>query len=129
MNPLARSAIRALRSCIEPTTSSDVRPGWAISERTQRVGEHADHLSPAGERGVGDDPHQADVTAAVDETEISVGETRPSSAACSTNAGCDPTFDPQNTPTRTATDQHWQLTGSARSEPAGARLYRSPDMS
>ena len=69
-NPSARSAIRALRSCIESTTSSAVRPGWAISAPTRCSVITPTTSPPPSEHGVGDGAHQPDVAAAVDEAEV-----------------------------------------------------------
>ena len=40
----------------------------------QVLGDDADHLAAGGQRGVGDDAHQADVPAAVDDADAGVGQ-------------------------------------------------------
>ena len=63
----ARSAISALRSCIEAVTRSSVSAvvGDLLGHATPRGS--PDHLAAGRQRGVGHHAHQADVAAAVDE--------------------------------------------------------------
>ena len=75
MKASARSAISALRSCIESTTCSVVTPVWPISRAISECGNHPDHLAAGRQHRVGHDAHQADVAAAVDQAH---GRARPS---------------------------------------------------
>ena len=74
--PSASSVRRALRSCIDGVTSMPSEPGVGDLGADQLLGDHPDDLAPAGERGVGDDAHQPDVAAAVDQPEPAVGQRR-----------------------------------------------------
>ena len=49
-NASARSAISALRSCIEPTTRRSVSPAWRDLAVDQRLRDDADHLAAGRER-------------------------------------------------------------------------------
>ena len=65
----ASSAIRALRSCID---LHDLEPGQAGVRHLvvhQVLRDDADDLAAGGQRGVGDDAHQPDVPAAVDDAD------------------------------------------------------------
>src|SRR3954453_15843918 len=80
-NASERSAISALRSCIEATTRRSGRPSWPISgaklcwggalgadlEVEDLLGDDADDLAPGLERSGGDSAHHAVLAAAVDE--------------------------------------------------------------
>jgi hypothetical protein len=51
------------------------------------LGDHADHFAAGFEHGVGDDAHQADVAAAVDEAEAFAGDALAEGDGCGCIAG------------------------------------------
>ena len=68
--------MRALRSCM---LDDDVQARQAAMRdfpADELLGDHADHFAAGGERGVGDDAHQADVAAAVDHGEAFARQAR-----------------------------------------------------
>ena len=58
------------------TTCSSVRPSCATSLVASGLGDHADDPAAAFEDRVGDDPHQADPAAAVDQAQAPIGQDR-----------------------------------------------------
>ena len=61
----------------------------------QRLRDDAIDLAAGVEHGVGDDPHQAEPPAAIDQVDAALGHLRPSARAASANAGSAPGAEPQ----------------------------------
>ena len=95
------SAISALRSCIVSTTCSLVRPAWATSSSTSRVGITPIAVPPAAERAVGERSHQ---TRRSRHRRRARARARPAAgpapAAPATYSGRAPGLEPQKTRTR-----------------------------
>ena len=75
ITPSDSSAIRALRSCIEPVTSSALTPEVRDLRADEVLGDHPDDLATGGERSVGNRPHQPDPSTAVDQPVPALGDT------------------------------------------------------
>ena len=99
--PSDRSAISALRSCIDSTTRRSVTPSCMISRRWRNRGITPMTSPPAGQHGVGDHAHQPDRAAAVDEADAPAHQLRrPAPRPPARRPDRLPRLDPQYTQTR-----------------------------
>ena len=66
----------------------------------QLIGDHTDHLAAGGQRSIGDDAHQPDLTAAVHEPDPATGHGLAELQRRLAERRRRPAFDPQYTQTR-----------------------------
>ena len=66
--------MRALRSCMVSTSSSEVRPVCAISRPLEHIGQHADDFTAGGKGRVGERAHQSAAGSAIDQAEAGLAD-------------------------------------------------------
>ena len=73
----AASNMRCLRLCMESVTTSSLIAGVRDLAPGEEFRDDADHRAARGQRGIGQDAHQPDASAAVDQTDARFGQPVP----------------------------------------------------